>query len=847
MGPFMFSVDKVLSHIARSVCKDRRRWAFAFIAIALMASFSISRTRATLEAEDFLPKKVLQQKNPEKERLHRQVLERFGGIAPVMIVFQSDKKIEAAKIGPLIESVAERLSALEEIKKVNFRLEPHLKAYIDSELPKTLLLYLTPKDLRLFQEKISSSTMKTLLPGEALKTNFPSLTQRDPLGLMPLVTPYLFDPLTGFRIVPVDGYFAFRGQETFFMLVDLRKPIRKGEEARKVVEKIDAILTEARNDPSFESLLKEVTITPMGRPYIFATSFDNALNDSRQSLSSAALSIFLLFIFFYRRVSAAVFIMLPVFFGLLVTAGLAGLIFPSVNLFALLFASVLVGIGDDFVIHIGAHYWFHSNPSRFRENAVTDAVMRTGRANFFSALTTASAFLALMLSQYSGIMQTGLLSAIGIMVMLLSAVTFFPFLISFSKESMQPPREIRLWTEAFVFLSKRFPKQGVVAWGLLVVIATIGVSRIRYEDHPWSVAVRGNKKAEEVLELDRKVGMSFVPILVVSRAKTEGEAIEKDREAAKILAEIRKRAGVAFFQSITSLLPEETQQRENIAFINAHQATFSAERFRNEFHATLKKSGLDSEYLRGPYTDQVSKAIGPTRQTPLGLEALNEMGLGPEISRHLGKIGEDHFAVTYVYLTRFPWEKGVIKQFTNQFEAARSGRLDDVFLAGEGVHSENHAQFLKREVAQAGTLALVLVALILVVAFRKASWVVMTLLPLICSVWITLGIIGFLGIELNFLTLSITPILFGIGIDDGIHITERYRKERSIPLVLRESGSGLSATTLTTAVGFLSFCFSENDAVREFGFVAALGIGICLLASLHLLPSIFESGRSLKR
>lgn len=149
--------------------------------------------------------------------------------------------------------------------------------------------------------------------------------------------------------------------------------------------------------------------------------------------------------------------------------------------------------------------------------------------------------------------------------------------------------------------------------------------------------------------------------------------------------------------------------------------------------------------------------------------------------------------------------------------------------------------------AQAGTLALVLVALILVVAFRKASWVVMTLLPLICSVWITLGIIGFLGIELNFLTLSITPILFGIGIDDGIHITERYRKERSIPLVLRESGSGLSATTLTTAVGFLSFCFSENDAVREFGFVAALGIGICLLASLHLLPSIFESGRSLKR
>lgn len=839
----MPSVDEILRRIARSVCRHRGRWVLAFLAVSLIAAFSISRTRPTLEAEDFLPKRVLQQKNPEKERLHRQVLERFGGIAPVMIVFQSNKKIEAAKVGPLMEAVAAKLSALEEIKKVNFRLEPHLKAYIDSELPKTLLLYLSPKDLRLFHEKISASTMEALLPDETVKTNVPSLAQRDPLGLMALVTPYLFDPLTGFRIVPVDGYFAFRGQETFFMLVELSHPVRKGEEAQKVVGKIDAVLTEIRNDPSFESLREEIRITPMGRPYIFATSFDNALNDSKQTLSSAVLSIFLLFVFFYRRISAAVFVMLPVLFGLLATFGLAGWLFPSVNLFALLFAALLVGLGNDFVIHIGAHYWFHSDLSRRREDAVAGAVARTGRANLFSALTTASAFLALTLSQYSGIMQTGLLSAIGIMVMLLSAVTFFPFLLSFSKESIRPPREIRLWTEAFVFLSERFPKQGVVVWGLLVAIATIGVSRIRYEDHPWSVAVRGNKKAEEVLAWDKKVGMSFVPILVVSRAKTEAEAIEKDRKAAKLLAEIRKKAGIAFFQSITSLLPEEEQQSENIAFIKANPTGFSAERFRREFHEALKKSRRDSEYLLGPYTEEVIKALGPPRQTPIGLKELNEVGLGPEIGRHVGKIGEDHFAVTYVYLTRFPWEKGVIKQFTTHFEASRGGRIDDVFLAGEGVHSENHAQFLKGEVVQAGTLALIFVGLILILAFRKPSWVALTLLPLVCSVWITLGVIGFLGIELNFLTLSITPILLGIGIDDGIHIMERYRRERSIPVVLKESGSGISATTLTTAAAFLSFCFSGNEAVREFGMVAALGIGLCLLASLHLLPCIFKNLR----
>lgn len=844
----MSSVDRVLSHIARSVCANRKRWAFVFIAIALLSAFSISRIRLTLDAEDFLPKKQVQEKELEKNRLQEYVLEHFGGKAPVVIVFRGHKKIQARNIAPLIEAVSEKLTAVEAIKKVTFRLEPNLKAYIDSELPRMLLLYLTPKDLSLFSEKITPSTMKKrILSAESGTPQPEMLLNRDPLGLFSLVSPYLFDLMTGFRIVLVDGYFAFRGQESFFILVEPKYPIRKAEDAKLITTKIDDVLTEVRNDKSFEPILKEITLTPMGRPYIYATSFDAALNDSKQSLSSAATSIFLLFIFFYRRISAAVLIMLPVGFGLLVTAGLAGLIFPSVNLFSLLFASVLVGIGDDFAIHIGAHYWLHSDPSRLREDAVVDAVVRPGRANLFSALTTAAAFLSLTLSQYKGIMQTGLLSAIGIMVMLLSAFTFFPFLMSFSKESIRPPREIRLWTEAFVFLSGRFPKQGVIVWGLLVLIATIGVSRLRYEDHPWSVAVRGNKKAEEVLKLDKEVGMSFVPILVVSRAKTEAEAIEKDREVVKILAQIRKKAGIAFFQSVATLLPEESRQRENIAFISSNRSLFSSERFRKDFHEILKEGHRDSEYLLGPYTDQVAKALGPPRQTPIRLEELKELGLGTEIDRHLGKLGDDYLAITYVHLTQFPWAKGVVKKFTSQFETAGGGQRDDVFLAGEGIGSERHANLLRREVTQAGALALVMVALLLAIAFRKTSWVVITLLPLVCSVWITLGIIGFLGIELNFLTLSITPILIGIGIDDGIHITERYRKERSIPLVLRESGSGLSATTLTTAVGFLSFCFSENDAVREFGFVAALGIGICLLASLHLLPSIFESGRSLKR
>ncbi len=46
------------------------------------------------------------------------------------------------------------------------------------------------------------------------------------------------------------------------------------------------------------------------------------------------------------------------------------------------------------------------------------------------------------------------------------------------------------------------------------------------------------------------------------------------------------------------------------------------------------------------------------------------------------------------------------------------------------------------------------------------------------------------AIELNFLRLSITPILLGIGVDDGLHMMECYRKEGALHMVLKETGSG---------------------------------------------------------
>jgi predicted RND superfamily exporter protein len=82
------------------------------------------------------------------------------------------------------------------------------------------------------------------------------------------------------------------------------------------------------------------------------------------------------------------------------------------------------------------------------------------------------------------------------------------------------------------------------------------------------------------------------------------------------------------------------------------------------------------------------------------------------------------------------------------------------------------------------------------------------------------------------------PVFLGIAVDDGVHLVHRYLSERG-DLVRTLAGSGRSVvlTSVTTAVGFLSFLASPLAPVASFGLFAALGILFCLLFTVSALPA----------
>jgi predicted RND superfamily exporter protein len=119
-------------------------------------------------------------------------------------------------------------------------------------------------------------------------------------------------------------------------------------------------------------------------------------------------------------------------------------------------------------------------------------------------------------------------------------------------------------------------------------------------------------------------------------------------------------------------------------------------------------------------------------------------------------------------------------------------------------------------------------------------------IPLISSLLWTFGITYFVLGMLNTMTSVLFVILFGLGIDYGIHYYARYIELRSEGKSIEEAilathqttGEAIVVSALTTAAALFVLVIAEFRGFSEFGFISGMGILFALLAMLYLIPAI---------
>ena len=157
-------------------------------------------------------------------------------------------------------------------------------------------------------------------------------------------------------------------------------------------------------------------------------------------------------------------------------------------------------------------------------------------------------------------------------------------------------------------------------------------------------------------------------------------------------------------------------------------------------------------------------------------------------------------------------------------------------------------------------IALALMAVVFLLSFRSVPAVVLPLIEVGACLVFVFGLMGYLSVPV-YLTIAVLPvILTAIGVADEVHIFARYleqlraRPDEASTEVLTATMTEMSVpvvkTSVTTAVGFLSFALSPIAPVQAFGVFTAVGIIFCMLWSLTVIPAklaLIGPGRLIKR
>lgn len=160
-----------------------------------------------------------------------------------------------------------------------------------------------------------------------------------------------------------------------------------------------------------------------------------------------------------------------------------------------------------------------------------------------------------------------------------------------------------------------------------------------------------------------------------------------------------------------------------------------------------------------------------------------------------------------------------------------------------------------RDIQEEGTvwveIGLAAMLIMLIISTRSIIGTVIPLLTVILSIILTMGLYQIFGFTLNMLAMMIPILILCVGIGDSVHLVAEYRslyagkisKQEALKKTVRLISLPMILTTLTTALGFSSFIFTELVPVRELGIQAAIGAVIALILTFFFAVPLLSFTR----
>ncbi len=678
---------------------------------------------------------------------------------------------------------------------------------------------------------------------------------------------------------PADaGYFLSDDKSLLFILVET-PPGEKGSFTgdQAAIETIRDTI--ARLRPSFPNVQAGVT----GAPALSNDEMTAAFHDSSISDVLAFALTLVVMALAFMRVGKPVLMLGVLAVTLCWSMGVVTLVVGHLTLFSVMFISIVVGIGIDY----GIYYLFRYEEEIFLGRSLREALelsaARTGPGMLIGALTASGTFFVLMLTDFRGIQELGLIAGLAILIAWPGMMTLLPAVLMFvdrrhaDRPRPRRPRAPQLERIRVPFLDRlvTFPHTVLVGAGVATVLAIWAVPRVGFDYNVLNLQAKGTESvawerrilagtgrsgfnglssADTLDELRRKQAAfeklpsvsdvdsvlrvipddqpekialikSFAPLVAPIRV---GRSSPIDMERLKkALADIKRRFDVVAAEAGPKLPAEVRAVREK---------TIAVSRLLDRSHRDSAEAALN--YLQAQlYRDFVSKFYGLQRNLKPTVITIKDVP--DELRRKF--IGENGHFLIQIHPKVDIWEKAGAAQFVQEM------RTVDPDVTGPPIITYEATVLMERAYFTGTIYAFVLVGGLSVFMIRRLRESMLALVPMVLALLWTVGLMHVFGIKFNLANIWGLPLIIGTAAEFGLNVIVSYLEvspHARGPLIARSAVMGVLLNGLTTMVGFGSLMIASHRGIFSLGLLLTLGSFCGLVAALVVLPVLLQLVRN---
>ena len=548
--------------------------------------------------------------------------------------------------------------------------------------------------------------------------------------------------------------------------------------------------------------------------------------------------------------------------GLAITAALGLLVVGTFNPISLAFAVLCVGLGADFAIQFSVRYRAERQACGDLRKAVALTSLGVGLPLTLAAASAAAGFMSFLPTNYIGMAELGLIAGLGMGVAYLTSMLLLPALL----QILNPPPEPHPLGYAAMAPVDRFlgrHRMAVVVATTLVVLAGLPLlPHLRFDFNPLDLRSPNEEAMATYHELsqDPLMNANLMEVLTaspaaaadvakrlsalpqVSQARTVDSFIPSDQPAK--IAAIKSAADKLDGVLNPAQRPAPPTDADNIAALKsgAQNLLLLADAVPGPGCDAAKRLAADLDKLAAaPPSARASMQAVLTRPLAMDLEALRHAlrpesvtrATLPEATRRSWVTPDGRARVELVPKARQGFSAAEFARAVMQAEPAATGPAIGQLEWGATII---HAFVV------AGVCALISIAVLLWIALRRVSDVLLTLVPLLLAAVVALELCALLNFPLNYANIIALPLLLGVGVAFKIYYVMAWRSGQS-DFLQSPLTRAVLFSALMTATAFGSLSFSSHPGTASMGKLLALSLA-CTLASAALFqPALMGKPR----